>query len=285
MYWLRIGSLLDLSIIAAEDTTFNAAKSFEIPNSTMAGYITGVRNIRESAVHDLASRWVNYFNSHILQHISGWQMMLDFFFERSAEHYFTEMFEKENRLRLIYEPMQWNRPFRCCAAQVLAQFEGSHPDAGASFTSENARQLLRLTILHNEPHNEADYQKMLSLALEYILWRVKNREYYGIFRRYGPDSKDDADEFEVRNQRKIPLTEDLLLPAPVAELAISPVDMPILKKAATLDALLLCPKVTAEINQVDNISSCSCVSPFGKEIRFAADKLGAHGRRESTSDR
>jgi hypothetical protein len=287
MYWIRIGSLLDLSIIASEDTTHNAAKILGIPNSTLAGYITGVRNIKESAVEDMASRWTKYFSSNIRPLIKRWkddqEDKLDFSQADIFGLYFEELFEVENRLRLICEPEPWRNPFSCCAAQVLAQFEADHPDAAGAFTKEDALQLLRLTILHHRPYNELNHRKLLRLALQYVLWRVKNRENF-MLERFGKNPK----SFEVRDQRDIPLLSEkeqdgyLNFPADhrfyihYSDEGIDFPDTPRLKKAATMDILMLCQKVRVEINHVVNdkvlapFSFCSCISPFGKEINFAA---------------
>ncbi len=287
MYLLRIGSLLDLSIIAAEDTTHNAAKIFDIPNSTLAGYITGVRNIKESAVNDLALRWEKYFRSTSYQLIvtpGKWPSEWATIFE-GISSYFEKSFEVESQLRLICEPEPWRSPFTCCAAQVLAQFETDHPDTATAFTKEDALQFLKLTVLRSRLNDE-DNRKLLKLALKYVLWRVKNREYFSI-ERFGKNVK----SFEVRDHRDIPLLSDkdlvayLVLPADhrfylthsdESNYESDRPDTPRLKKAATMDILMLCQKVRVEINHdeysdlLPSLSYCSCISPFGKEINFAA---------------
>jgi hypothetical protein len=284
MYWLRIGSLLDLSIIAAEDTTHNAAKIFDIPNSTLAGYITGVRNIKESAVMDLALRWEKYFRSTSYPLIESppneWLTIFE-----GISSYFDRSFEVESRLRLISDPEPWRSPFTCCAAQVLAQFEAEHPDTATAFTKEDALQYLKLAILH-AMRNDVDNRKMLKLALKYVLWRVKNREYF-LLEQFGKNAK----SFEVRDHRDIPLLSEkdqaryLVLPADhrfylkhsdESDYESDRPDTPRLKKAATMDILMLCQKIKVEINHVaysdllPSLSYCSCISPFGKEINFAA---------------
>jgi hypothetical protein len=282
--WIRIGSLLDLSIIASEDTTHNAAKFFGIPNSTLAGYTTGVRNIKESAIEDMATRWGKYFQGNLRGLIKGWKDYPDDDFGYTQEdmfaHYFYDLFNVENRLRLICEPEPWKNPFGCCAAQALARFEADHPDAARAFTKEDALQLLELTILRAKPRKDAD---PLKLAMHYVLWRVKNRENF-LIERFGQSPK----SFEVKDQRQIPLLSDqeqqryLTLPADhrfylhhSAEGIAFP-DTPRLKKAATMDMLMLCQKVKVEIDHVVNdrvgapFSFCSCISPFGQEINFAA---------------
>jgi hypothetical protein len=94
--------------------------------------------------------------------------------------------------------------------------------------------------------------------------------------------------FEVRDHRDVPLlserAQDEYLDMPAdhrfykhySDKGIDFPDTPRLKKAATMDILMLCQKVRVEINHVVNekvlapFSYCSCVSPFGKEFNFAA---------------
>jgi hypothetical protein len=112
-----------------------------------------------------------------------------------------------------------------------------------------------------------------------------NRENF-LLERFGRNPK----SFEVRDHRKIPLLskadQDEFLKSPAdhrfymnySSEGICFPDTPRLKKAATMDVLLLCQKVKVEVNHVLNehflvpFSLCSCVSPFGEEIGFATAK-------------
>jgi hypothetical protein len=287
MYWIRIGTLLDLSIIASQDTNFNAAQFLGIPNSTLAGYTTGVRNIKESAVDDIAMRWTKYFDQNIRPMIANWETgsLSEFNISQTDLFglYFHELFAEEDRLRLLCDPEPWGHSFGCCAAQVLAQFESDLQGSVLSFSKDDALEILRLTILHSGTYSEAEMHNLHHLALRYVLWRVKNREYF-LLEHFAHAPK----SYEVRDGRTIPLLTDAeqynFLEQPADHRLFSSnegiilPDVPRLKKAATMDVLLLCQSVMVKVNHVLNekfqipVSVCSCISPFCKEFGFAAAK-------------
>jgi hypothetical protein len=283
MYWVRIGSILDLTIMAARDSIYGAAKAFDIPNSTMSGYISGVRNAKESGIEDIAMRWAKYFNSRIRPMIPDWHDVPEDVSAVSQEDifglYFHELFTEEDRLRLIYELEPYMNPFGCCAAQVLAQFEAVHPGAAEAFSQEDALKLLQLTILHSGTYSETERQNLIELALRYVLWRVKARENFFI-ERFGNSPK----AFEARDQRPLSVLseedQNIFAREPadhrLIRFANNYPDVPRLKRAATIDVLLLCQRVTVDVSHVLDeqsqvpITVCSCVSPFCKKIGFAA---------------
>ncbi len=302
--YLRPGSILDLTVIASGNNITEAAKFFDIPNSTFAAYIAGTRYIRSSAAYDIGNRWSKYVE----------QFLGDAFFSRKQSSnqekeekkidlpeeeiwawVFTFMFDVEHNLRQLVEPISWQKPFGCCAAQVLAQFEASQSDSSklGIFTKEDAIDLLRLLFIGRLPTEknlptEKIYHETLNLAQRYILWRVKAREYYKLEQFY-PISRC----IEIRDTRPIPLLQldeypclppdhkiyhgDIRLP-----------DTPRLKKAATLDVLMLCNSVEVRTDRCKKGETpqycgtpqyyCSCISPSDDFIRFVANPIATPDR-------
>ncbi|MCG9966736.1 hypothetical protein L9W92_01520 [Pelotomaculum terephthalicicum JT] len=294
MFSLRPGSILDLTVIASDNHVTEVAKSFGIPYSTLTAYISGIRFIRPSAAWDIGTRWgkyINQFLSNILfdkieketntQSIreipSDWVFEDDPDFE-DIRHYaeiFNENFQTEYNLRQIVEPVSWQKSFSCCAAQVLARFEASQSASSKLdvFSKKDAINLLNILI--KGPFTEENLPNMLNLALRYVLWRVKTREYYKLEQFY-PISRC----IEIRDTRPILLLqqEENIYYPPDHKLSrgIQLPDTPRLKKAATLDALMLCRFVEVKADHSKYNYYCSCTSPQNDSIYFTANPIATY---------
>lgn len=291
MFCLRPGSILDLTVIASGNHVTDAAKFFGIPNSTLAAYISGARFIRTSAAWDIGTRWGKYINQFLSNVLldkekkemnipPNWELPPDWVFEEDRDfeeirlitEIFNENFQTEYNLRQIVEPISWQKSFSCCAAQVLARFEASQSASSklGIFNKEDAINLLNILI--NGPFTEENRQNMLNLALRYVLWRIKTREYYKIEQFY-PTLRC----IEIRDARPIPLLQQIdpfFLPDHKYYRSKTKLpDTPHLKKAATLDVLMLCRSVEIKVDHIKNNYYCSCTSPANDSIYFAANPI------------
>ncbi|MCL6479854.1 MAG: hypothetical protein K6T65_15895, partial [Peptococcaceae bacterium] len=265
---LRPGSILDLTVIASDSHLTDVAKSFGIPYSTLAAYISGTRFISPSAVWDIGTRWGNYIS------YSGWDFTEDAEFdEADCIEIFYENFQNEYNLRQIVEPISWQKSFSCCAAQVLARFEAGQTTSNKMdiFDKNDAINLLKTLI--NGPYSEENHPNMLNLSLRYVLWRVKTREYYKIEQFY-PNPRC----IEIRDARPIPLVQQIddkfFLPDHrFYDINKKYPDTPRLKKAATLDVLLLCHSVEVKVDHSRNICQCSCTNYSNDFIYFFANPI------------
>lgn len=299
MFYLRPGSILDLSIIASENHITDAAKFFDIPNSTLAAYISGTRFLRPSAVWGMGIRWGKYMEHFLLPYFdeefkkrtlddtissridiqtTREKTKKDFIEEESWSLLFSDNYDMEFTLRKIVEFKPWQKPFGCCAAQVLAHFEATNadPDKLTSFDKEKALMLLKFLFPVGIVLTPDSRIQMLDLAFNYLIWRIKTKDYYtmDIF-----NSK--PRNIEVRDNRLIPLLDkdEYLYYIPDNYLQYDGMDMqdvPSLKKAATLDVLMLCRSVEIKVsNYGDDIINqqiyCKCTSPTNEEISFMAN--------------
>ncbi|WP_003542095.1 hypothetical protein [Desulfotomaculum nigrificans] len=301
MYWLRTGSILDLTVIATNSNIADMAKLLDIPYSTLVAYIAGTRYIRESAVPDFGCRWGKYIDKFLGSNLSKKEIIqrnkesilskdhennydYDDIEETSPPElepeviwslYFTEMATVEYNLRYIVEHKSWSIPFGCCAAQVLARFEASQPELSKleTFTKDDAIHLLKMLFarVNGRTLTKESYQEMLNLALRYILWRVKTREYYKLEKFYPiPRCIEirDARPIILLQQRECDYVPDHRLYHGDFQLP----DTPCLKKAATLDVLMLCRSVEVKIDNSVYLPKyyCSCTSPSNDFICFEA---------------
>jgi len=277
MFWLRIGSILDLTVIASGKHITEAAKFFDIPNSTLSAYIAGTRNIRESASWDMGTRWGKYIERFLSSLVFD---LKEEEFEDTLAMYFNEIFDIEYSLRQLIEPIPWQNSFSCCAAQVLARFEANLPDSSKldNFTTKDAFNLLK-KLLAGSPFTREEHHEFLNLALRYVLWRVKTREYYKIEQFY-PRLRC----IEIRDKRPIPVLSKEACMSFVPDHRyyseenliyhnVRYPDVPRLKMAGTVDVLMLCRSVKVKIeNNIHEkelrglpIYWCSCVTPFNNE--------------------
>lgn len=186
---------------------------------------------------------------------------------------FEDMYEAEYRLRRLISGQCWQHAFSCCAAQILANFEAKQ-EVKPSFERADALTLLR-GMSGWKLLSSREVSTLNSLALQYLLWRVKTREYYYLEHFY-PRLK----AVEIRSDQRIPLIapevavshnlDHRLQTSPRKDLPPTPR----LKMGATLDILLLCQSVEIKINhEVMNATEwylCSCVGPFGDRMSFLA---------------
>ncbi len=285
MFHLRSGSLLDLIILAAGENMVTAADRFSIPYSTLAAYIAGTRYPRQSAVPSLATAWARFW-LEIVSDEAGETGETEDDEEKLPPEVmhafdFEEMFRLEQELRSLIGQECWLHSFSCCAAQVLARFEAAHPGQ-LSFTQADALQLLDWIAVGDLLEQDKDRfpLKFAELALRYVLWRVKTREYYFLEQFY-PRLR----AIEARGNQPIPVIPDDLAmsfdpdhrryaDSNLQMYGIHYPDVPRLKLGATLDTLLLCRSVAIKVDYAANFPPCyicSCVSPFGDEIRFRAN--------------
>ncbi|WP_449240364.1 hypothetical protein [Desulfoscipio gibsoniae] len=293
MFYLRPGSILDLSIIASDNYISNAADSLGIPNSTLAAYISGARSIKPSAAWDIGIRWGRYiyqFLTDILLDkekketntppgldIDWWEEIIEV---RDCAQIFEEHFQTEYNLRQIVEPISWQKSFGCCAAQVLARFEANQLALSKlnNFSKDDAISLLNILI--NGPFTEENLPNLQNLALRYVLWRVKTREHYKL-EQFLPTSRC----IEIRDARPMPLLQQdimddlLFIPDHLlydgTSFPDTHPDTPRLKKAATLDVLMLCRSVEVRADQSKNTCHCSCTSYSNDFIYFKANPVAA----------
>ena len=145
----------------------------------------------------------------------------------------------------------------------------------------------------NGSFTEKNHPNILNLALRYVLWRVKTREHYKIEQFY-PTPRC----IEIRDARHIPLLQQIKDPlfipdhkfsyrtytshragdAGSSEVVLKEIplpDTPRLKKAATLDVLMLCRSVEVKADHSKYRYHCSCTSHSNDYIYFAADPIAA----------